>query len=102
MVQVPVGQSLLLIEDKLLQLHLHLCAGHRTWRRRKHRQVTYWSLGPGSGGWPRGSLPDRERRCADGPRVLIQDVADAVTASQRKEKDGRSFNKRPSSHEDFT
>lgn len=31
MVQVPVGQRLLLVENKLLQLHLHLGAGHSTW-----------------------------------------------------------------------
>lgn len=33
LVQVPVGQRLLLIENKFLQFHLHLCAGHSTWCR---------------------------------------------------------------------
>lgn len=39
-VQAPVGQRLLLIEDKLLQLHLHFRAGHSAWLGRKHGAVT--------------------------------------------------------------
>lgn len=39
-VQAPVGQRLLFVEDKFLQLHLHFCAGHSAWRGRKHRTVT--------------------------------------------------------------
>lgn len=39
-VQAPVGQCLLFIEDKLLQLHLHFGAGHGTWHGREHRGVT--------------------------------------------------------------
>lgn len=39
-VQAPVGQCLLFIEDKLLQLHLHFGAGHGTWHGREHRAVT--------------------------------------------------------------
>lgn len=31
MVQVPVSQCLLLVENKLLQLHLHLGACYSTW-----------------------------------------------------------------------
>ena len=39
-VQVPVSQGLLFIEDKLLQLHLHFRAGHSAWRGRERGRVT--------------------------------------------------------------
>lgn len=49
-VEVPVGQRLLFIEDKLLQLHLHFCAGHRTWCRRKQTSDRLEALARGAGG----------------------------------------------------
>lgn len=58
-VQVPVGQRLLFIEDKLLKLHLHFCAGHGTWRGRKHGQVTG---GGGPAARTRSSVLGREQR----------------------------------------
>lgn len=36
-VQAPVCQRLLFVQDKLLQLHLDLRAGHGTWHGTKHR-----------------------------------------------------------------
>ena len=58
MVQVPVGQRLLFIEDKLLKLQLHFCAGHGTWRGRKHGQVTG---GGGPAARTRSSVLGREQ-----------------------------------------
>lgn len=53
-VQVPVGQSLFLVENKLLQLHLHLGAGYSTWEEyQSEKEGSMWSReckGQGRGG----------------------------------------------------
>lgn len=54
-VQVAVGQCLLLVQDELLQLHLHLRAGHGTWEGgRGHRALTAAAPSgrPGWRPWP--------------------------------------------------
>lgn len=101
-VEVPVGQRLLLIEDKLLQLHLHFCAGHRTWRRRKHRQVTDWRLWPGEqteAAELGAEKREKAHRCARGSNSGCCRCHEGLS----KRGGGREkFNKRPCSHEDFT
>lgn len=63
-VQVPVGQRLLLVENKLLQLHLHLGACYSTWEEyQSEEEASMWSrecqgtrrVGVGVGG--QGNLP---------------------------------------------
>lgn len=87
-VQAPVGQRLLFIEDKLLQLHLHFCAGHSTWRGRKHKAVT----GGSALKWYKG---------AGDIEIVIQETADTMEASRRKEKAEEALIRGPLPTKDF-
>lgn len=42
LVEAALGEGLLLVQDKLLQTHLHLCAGYGTWCRKVRRRLLYW------------------------------------------------------------
>lgn len=77
-VQAPVGQRLLFIEDKLLQLHLHFCAGHSTWRGRKHKAVT----GGSDLKWDKGELVALNTDQGDRDiAIVIQEAANTMEAS---------------------
>jgi len=41
LVDAALGQGFLLVQDELLETHLHLGAGNRTWRRRRRDAATF-------------------------------------------------------------